>query len=106
MTRVMIREMNQFKFQIESEIVDRFLRTLRYANFSLRDPNAPPATETGADVLVILDGKRYGVQVTVLHTDEGLDPAAKEANCDARKQRSRTALGRTQHGETQAPWLR
>jgi hypothetical protein len=69
--------MNPSKFQIESEIVYRFLRTLGYTNFSLHDPNAPPATETGTDVLVILDGKRYGVQVTVLHTDEGLDLSRK-----------------------------
>jgi hypothetical protein len=69
--------MNPSKFQIESEIVDRFLRTPGYTNFSLHDPNVPPAAETGADVLVILDGKRYGVQVTVLHTDEGLDPSRK-----------------------------
>jgi hypothetical protein len=69
--------MKPSKFQLESEIVDRFLRILGYPNFSLRDPNAPPATETGADVLVILDGKRYGVQVTVLHTDEGLDQSRK-----------------------------
>jgi hypothetical protein len=77
MTRVMIRQMNPSKFQIESEIVDRFLRAVGYTNFSLHDPNVPPATETGADVLVILDGKRYGVQVTVLHTDEGLDQSRK-----------------------------
>jgi hypothetical protein len=45
---------------------------LGYRDLSFQDPNVQPSVETGSDVLVLLDGKRYGVQVTLLHTDEGL----------------------------------
>jgi hypothetical protein len=77
MTRVMIRGMSQSKFPGESELVSRFLRVLGYRDFSFQDPNVQPSVETGSDVLVLLDGKRYGVQVTLLHTDEGLTAGQK-----------------------------
>ena len=82
----MIQRMNRSKFQTESELVDRFLRLLGYSDFSLHDPNAA-GTETGADVLVLMPGKRYGVQVTVLHTDEGRDPSRKGS--ELRRQEAR-----------------
>ena len=44
---------------------------------SLHDPNASQGSESGADVLAVLDGKRYGIQVTTLHPDEGLGPIQK-----------------------------
>jgi hypothetical protein len=74
MTRVMIRGMSRSRFLGESELVGRFLQVLGYRDFSLHNPNVQPGVETGSDVLVLLDSKRYGVQVTVLHTDEGLSP--------------------------------
>jgi hypothetical protein len=77
MTKVMISKMDPRKFQEEKEIVDRFLRLLGYSVFSLHDPNASQGSESGADVLAVLDGKRYGIQVTTLHTDEGLSPIQK-----------------------------
>jgi hypothetical protein len=59
------------KFHEERDIVERLLLLLGHRGFSLHNPNVPPAAETGADVLALLNGQRYGVQVTVLHTDEG-----------------------------------
>jgi hypothetical protein len=69
--------MDPRKFQEEREIVDRFLRLLGYWNFSLHDPSASQGSETGADVLAVLDGKRYGIQVTLLHADGGLSSTQK-----------------------------
>jgi hypothetical protein len=60
MTTVMIRGMSRLNFQGESELVDRFLKVLGYRDFSLHNPNVQPGVETGSDVLVLLDGKRYG----------------------------------------------
>jgi hypothetical protein len=57
--------MNGNKFQREHDIVERFVRLLGYTQFSLADPNAGQKTDTGADVLLTLDGRRYGIQVTV-----------------------------------------
>jgi len=50
---------------------------LGYRDFSFQDPNVQPSVETGSDVLALLDGKRYGFQVTLLHTDEGLTAGQK-----------------------------
>jgi hypothetical protein len=69
--------MRSSKFQFEQEIVDRFLRELGYSDFSLSDPNAGQRVDTGADVLVNMDGHRYGVQVTIYHSDEGALPVQK-----------------------------
>jgi hypothetical protein len=55
--------MNPSKFQLERDIVDRFVRLLGYTNFSLSDPNIGQKIDTGADVLVALNGRRYGIQV-------------------------------------------
>jgi hypothetical protein len=63
--------MKPTKFDQEREIVDRFLRLLGCSNFSLHDPNVSQGSETGADVSAVLDGKRYGIEVTLLHSDEG-----------------------------------
>jgi hypothetical protein len=79
--------MKATKFHEEKEIVERLLRLLGCRNFSLHDPNAQPGAETGADVLVVLDGKRYGVQVTLLHTDEGLSSSQKGS--ELRRQEAR-----------------
>jgi hypothetical protein len=79
--------MNPTKFGQEKEIVDRFLRLLGYSNFSLHDPNASQASETGADVLAILDGKRYGIQVTLLHTDES--PSSIQKGSELRRQETK-----------------
>jgi len=69
--------MDPSKFQLEREIVDRFLRELGYKDFSLSDPNAGQKADTGADVLLYLDGRRYGIQVTLYHSDEGDTPTQR-----------------------------
>jgi hypothetical protein len=72
--------MDPSKFQLERDIVDRFVRLLGYTQFSLTDPNAGQKADTGADVLLTLDGRRYGIQVTVYHSDEGMKPDQKGSN--------------------------
>jgi hypothetical protein len=72
--------MDPSKFQLERDIVDRFLRELGHGNFSLSDPNAGRKTDTGADVLVTLSGVRYGIQVTRYHSDEGMHPGGRGSN--------------------------
>jgi hypothetical protein len=74
---IMTRGMSRSKFPDESALVGCFLQVLGYRNFSFQDPNVQPSVETGSDVLVLLDGKRYGVQVTLLHADEGLTAAQR-----------------------------
>jgi hypothetical protein len=69
--------MNGGKFQLEQDIVNRFVRLLGYTQFSLSDPNAGQKADTGADVLVVVDGRKYGIQVTQYHSDEGMNPAGK-----------------------------
>jgi len=69
--------MDPSKFQLERHIVDRFVRELGYTHFSLSDPNAGQNADTGADVLLTLNGRRYGIQVTVYHSDEGSTPTQK-----------------------------
>lgn len=64
--------MDPSKFQRERDIVERFVRELGYTQFSLTDPNSGQTTDTGADVLLTLDGRRCGIQVTVYHSDEGM----------------------------------
>ena len=64
--------MNGNKFQREHDMVERFVRFLGQTQFSLADPNAGQQIDTGADVLLTLDGRRYGLQVTVYHSDEGV----------------------------------
>jgi hypothetical protein len=76
--------MNGNKFQREHDIVERFVRLLGYTEFSLADPNAGQKTDTGADVLLTLDGRRYGIQVTVYHSDEAMNRAQKGS--DLRRQ--------------------
>ena len=62
---------NSAKFQFERDIVERFVRELGHGRYSLSDPNAGKKTDSGADVLLQLNGRRYGVQVTIYHSDEG-----------------------------------
>jgi hypothetical protein len=62
-------------FNEEEEIVERFLKLLGYQHFVLSNPNQKAGVETGSDVSVILDKKKYGIQVTILHTDEGASPS-------------------------------
>ena len=69
--------MRPSKFQLERDITDRFLRELGYTHFALSDPNAGQKTETGADVLLGLNGIRYGIQVTQYHSDEGMNGGTK-----------------------------
>jgi hypothetical protein len=69
--------MDPSKFQLERDIVERFVRELGYTNLSLSDPNASEKTDTGADVLLELNGIRYGIQVTIYHSDEGTNPTQK-----------------------------
>jgi hypothetical protein len=69
--------MDPSKFQLERDIVDRFVRELGYTHYSLSDPNAGQKADTGGDVLLRLNGTRYGIQVTVYHPDEGSTPAQK-----------------------------
>jgi hypothetical protein len=69
--------MDPSKFQLERDIVDRFVRELGYTHFSVSDPNAGQKTDTGADVLLQLDGRRYGIQVTIYHSDEGSNPTQR-----------------------------
>ena len=54
--------MNGNKFQGEHDIVERFVHLLGYTQFSLADPNAGQKTDTGVDVLLTLDGRRYGIR--------------------------------------------
>jgi hypothetical protein len=65
------------KFQLEHDIVYRFVRELGYTQFSLSNPNAGQKNDSGADVLLDLNGRRYGIQVTVYHSDEGSAPTQK-----------------------------
>jgi hypothetical protein len=69
--------MNGDKFQLEQDIVNRFVRLLGYIQFSLCDPNAGQKADTGADVLLNLNGRKYGIQVTLYHSDEGMNPTGK-----------------------------
>ena len=69
--------MDASKFQLERDIVDRFMRELGYIQFSLSDPNAGQKADSGADVLLDMDGRRYGIQVTIYHSDEGSMPAQR-----------------------------
>ena len=78
--------MNGNKFQREHDIVQRFVRLLGYTQFSLADPNAGQKTDTGADVLLTLDGNRYGIQVTEYHSDEGMNPDQREVTYGVKKQ--------------------
>jgi hypothetical protein len=57
------------KFELESDIVDRMLRSLGCRDYFLCDPNAGQKTESGADVLTKLDGSLIGFQVTQYHSD-------------------------------------
>lgn len=63
--------MNPAKYTKERDIVDRFLQYLGYAQYQLTDPNFGARIETGVDVLVLLDGRHFGIQVTEFHADEG-----------------------------------
>jgi hypothetical protein len=40
-------QMNGAKFQLEQDIVNRFVRLLGYTQFSLSDPNAGQKADTG-----------------------------------------------------------
>ncbi len=75
--------MNQSKFEEEKEIAARFLLLLGHSNFSLHDPNAGQQSDSGADVLAVVDSRRYGIQVTVLHPDEG--QSSNEKGSDQRR---------------------
>jgi hypothetical protein len=79
--------MSQSKFLGESELVGHFLHVLGYRDFSLHDPSVQAGVETGSGVLVLLDSKRYGVQVTVLHTDEGL--SSRQRGSELRSQEAK-----------------
>ena len=76
--------MNGDKFQRERDTVERFLRVLGYTRFNLADPNAGQKIDTGADLLLTLADRRYGIQVTEYHSDEGLKPDQKGS--DLRRQ--------------------
>ncbi len=71
---------NAPKFDLERDIVDRFVRSLGHTQFSLTDPNACQKADTGADVLITLHGWHYGIQVTVYHADEGMNSGQKGSN--------------------------
>ena len=43
---------NAPKFDLERDIVDRFVRSLGHTQFSLTDPNACQKADTGADVFI------------------------------------------------------
>jgi hypothetical protein len=57
------------KFELEHDLVEQMLRSLGYREVFLCDPNTE--TESGADVLVKLDGRLIGFQVTQYHSDVG-----------------------------------
>jgi hypothetical protein len=65
------------KYQREREIVERFLHTVRVNGFTLDDPNEGGKRESGADVRVLCGGRKYGIQVTEFHADEGRSPISK-----------------------------
>jgi hypothetical protein len=59
------------QFEREKYWVTRFLELLQFGPCELDDPNALYHEETGADVLMKLDSRQIGIQVTEL--DAGAD---------------------------------
>jgi hypothetical protein len=68
---------DRLKFQLELEILDCFVRLLGYIIFSFPIPMAGQKTDSGADVSLTLDGRRYGIQVTKYHSDGGMRATGK-----------------------------
>ena len=66
---------NASKFEQERYKVDSLLRFLGHANFSVSEPD--PRDEIGIDVVVELDHRKIGFQVTDLHSDEAPGAARK-----------------------------
>lgn len=81
------RKMAFSKFELERDIVEQMLRSLGYRQFFLCDPNTK--TESGADVLVKLDGRLIGFQVTQYHSDVGEN--AGTTGSSLRREESRKA---------------
>lgn len=91
----MVPRMTQ-KFVREKDLVERLMRRLALNVESYADPNAN-GNETGADVLILCDGRRIGVQVTIL--DTGTEPGKAIA---AEKTQAKAA--RKTHGGVYGGW--
>jgi hypothetical protein len=80
---------DRLKFQLELEILDCFVRLLGYIIFSFPIPMAGQKTDSGADVSLTLDGRRYGIQVTKYHSDGGMRATGKGGFCGVKKRERR-----------------
>jgi hypothetical protein len=58
------------KFERERYLVESLMRRLALTVEQYIDPNKETRDETGADVVIVVDGNRIGIQVTELDTGE------------------------------------
>jgi hypothetical protein len=66
---------SKFDFDIEQPRVALLMQRLGLAVDKYEAPNTEPGSESGADVVVVIDGHRIGIQVTDLDTGEELGHA-------------------------------
>jgi len=78
------------KFEKEQYKVESLLRLLGYSIFSTSRPDPDQKNETGVDVLVKLDGRRIGFQVTDFHSDEG--EGSEHKGSDLRREERKKAV--------------
>ena len=72
------------KFAREKDLVERLVQRLGLAAEGYEDPNAS-GLETGADLTVLLVGRRIGVQVTILDTGAAPGKAIAAEKAQARE---------------------
>jgi hypothetical protein len=88
-------------FKREKHLVELLMQRLGQPAHDYRDPNLDAGRETGADVLMVSNGRRIGIQVTEMDTGH----VQSRARAEEKKERSRqtvsigTARGQAQSGD-------
>ncbi len=66
------------QYERDEALVKQVAGLLGVGDASFRNPNCPPASESGVDVEVTLGSKTIGIQVTSLYADEGQNPKGSQ----------------------------